>query len=287
MIDARIHTFLTLCKVGNYRKTAEILSMTQPAVTQHVHFLEEQYGCKLFEYKDRKLFKTQQCEMLEKHALATVYNDNAFKNLAKKPSKRKIAIGATKTVGEYLAKDMVVSMLKRDDIQFEFIVDNTKHLMNLLCSLKLDVLMIEGYFDKNEYGYKLIKKQEIVGICGKNHPFANKKVAIEDVLQEHIIMREEGSGTRSVFETFLKQKNLTNESFKKQSIISSFSLIEKAVEESVGISFVYENIGLQNEKLSTFKIKGESIMHEFNYVYLKGANIGDITGEISLFEKET
>ena len=48
MIDTRIETFLTLCRVMNYRKTAELLNMTQPAVTQHIHFLEEQYGCKLF-----------------------------------------------------------------------------------------------------------------------------------------------------------------------------------------------------------------------------------------------
>lgn len=40
MIDYRVKTFLALCDFMNYRKTAQILNMTQPAVTQHIHFLE-------------------------------------------------------------------------------------------------------------------------------------------------------------------------------------------------------------------------------------------------------
>ena len=42
MIDYRIKTFLVLCDTMNYRKTAELLNMTQPAVTQHIHLLENE-----------------------------------------------------------------------------------------------------------------------------------------------------------------------------------------------------------------------------------------------------
>lgn len=55
MIDYRVKTFLALCDFMNYRKTAQILNMTQPAVTQHIHFLENQYGCKLFDYDRHSL----------------------------------------------------------------------------------------------------------------------------------------------------------------------------------------------------------------------------------------
>ena len=43
MLDFRIYTFLELCKTLSYTKTAEKLHMTQPAVTQHIKFLEELY----------------------------------------------------------------------------------------------------------------------------------------------------------------------------------------------------------------------------------------------------
>ena len=58
MLDYKTTTFLVLCEQMNYRKTAEILHMTQPAVTQHIHALEEAYGCPLFQYDRRKLSMT-------------------------------------------------------------------------------------------------------------------------------------------------------------------------------------------------------------------------------------
>ncbi len=273
MIDNRIYTFLKLCEVENYRVTAEQLNMTQPAVTQHIHFLEEQYGCKLFEYKDRRLFKTPECAELEKHALAIVYNDQSFKREVSKPPVKKISIGATKTIGEYVIFDKVQKLLSREDINFELAIDNTTRLMARLHSLELDVLMIEGYFNKDEYSHKRIREEQLVGICGKNHPFAGRSVDVSEIFALHLILREQGSGTRSVFETFLKQNNFSCESFERISTISSMAVIEKSVASGAGISFVYASVPKSNRKLATFSIKNAKIIHEFNYVYLKNANV--------------
>ncbi len=117
MIDNRILTFLKLCEVGNYRKTAEQLAMTQQAVTQHIHYLEDIYGCKLFIYKDRKLSKTPQCEQLEKHALSVLYNHTEFKREIAKPITQNIRIGATKTIGEYIIEEKVLNLLKEEGIE--------------------------------------------------------------------------------------------------------------------------------------------------------------------------
>ena len=59
MLDYRVSTFLTLYDEMNYRRTAERLNMTQPGVTQHIHYLENYYGVKLFEYNGRTLSRTK------------------------------------------------------------------------------------------------------------------------------------------------------------------------------------------------------------------------------------
>ena len=51
MLDNRLTTFLVLCDTMNYTRAAERLCITQPAVTHHIHFLEEYYGCRLFAYE--------------------------------------------------------------------------------------------------------------------------------------------------------------------------------------------------------------------------------------------
>ena len=46
MLDHRTETFMAVCSVMNYREAAELLHITQPAVTQHIQFLEKEYGCR-------------------------------------------------------------------------------------------------------------------------------------------------------------------------------------------------------------------------------------------------
>ncbi len=281
MLDYRIYTFLKLCEVMNYRKTAESLNMTQPAVTQHIQGLEELYKCKLFSYKGKILSKTNEAIKLENHARSVIYNEKRFQEDISSPKRKKISIGATKTIGHYVVDDKFFTLLKNEDIEFEFIIDNTRNLFDMLNSFQLNLLLVEGYFDKSNYDYQLIRDEELVGICAKNHPFANREISIEEVFGEQILLREKGSGTREVFENLLKEKNYSIDKLERKAVISSFGLMVKVVEEGIGISFVYEAAAKKSKNIDVFRIKGNKVSHELNYVYLKNSNVTDI---IELFE---
>ena len=99
MLDYRLDTFLTVCEVMNYRETAEILHITQPAVTQHIQFLEKEYGCKLFTYKNRKLEKTHSARILEEYVRSMKYNERTLKNELLSEESQEYKIGTTKTIG--------------------------------------------------------------------------------------------------------------------------------------------------------------------------------------------
>ena len=277
MIDYRMNTFLELCTVMNYHKTAENLNMTQPGVTQHIQYLEEFYNCKLFEYSNKKLTKTKQGVELENATRSIVALSKATeKKLNYQKKKIPINIGATRTIGEYYIDDTIVKLLTNNDYEVNLIIDNTERLLAKLNNFELDILLVEGYFDKNNYDSKLISNHELIGICGPEHSFANKEIELEKLFAEHIILRESGSGTRAVFENFLKNNGFSAESFEKKSVISSNRVIEMAIESNAGISFMYDIIPAKNEKIATFRIKNENIMHEFNYVFLRGVDISKI-----------
>ena len=57
MLDYRTETFLTVCKTLNFTTAAKQLNITQPAVSQHIHFLEKQYNTTLFAYKNKEYIK--------------------------------------------------------------------------------------------------------------------------------------------------------------------------------------------------------------------------------------
>lgn len=283
MLDYRIITFLKLCETMNYHITGEELHMSQPSVTNHIQSLEKEYNCKLFLYNNKKLFTTKEALILKNYATAAYYNDLELRKTLNKENKLEIRMGATKTIGDFVVKDNIVNFLKNENYEFSLIVDNTEHLLKNLDDNKLDFALIEGFFDKDKYNYQLYSSEKFVGICSKFHPFADKSINIENIWDESIIVREQGSGTRAIFEKELEKQNYSLKKFKKVTSISSFELIKSLVIENHAISFVYDIISKSDDNLRTFEIEGIHIKRNFNYVFLKNTGAKKL---INLFERK-
>lgn len=279
MVDYRIDTFLLLCQLMNYRKTADALGITQPAVTQQIHYLERKYGCKLFVYQNSRLQKTEEAAILEQYARAMRLQDQHLRDKLSS-TVRELKIGATKTIGDYVLKDDIRQYLSREDHALSLIVDNTEHLLKMLDENQLDFAVIEGSFDRAMYDSQLFRKEPFVGICPADHPFAGKEVTLDELFQETIIHREAGSGTRAILEQELRGYNESLERFRRQICISSFPVILDLVKRGVGVSFVYEVLANSDPDIAKFTIKDKSIVREFNIVYLKYA---DLREKIGLF----
>lgn len=281
MLDYRILTFLKLCETMNYRVTAEELNMTQPAVTQHIHYLEEEYKCKLFIYNRKKLEKTNQAILLEEYARSAYYNEIYLKRKIKSENKIKINIGATKTIGEFVIGEKIKKLVKNEKYDISLTIDNTESLIKLMELNKLDFILVEGIFNKDKYGYKLYKKDEFIGICNKSHKFNGKSIKFEELFDEDIIIREEGSGTRGIFEQFLSENSFSLEFFKKKIIINNFNLIKELVSSDCGVSFVYNSVINKNDDIGKFYFKNK-IEREFNYLYLKNTAAKEL---VDFFDK--
>ena len=59
MLDFRVETFLAVCRHMNFTKAARELSITQPAVSHHIRYLEQAYGAVLFRHNGKRLQLTE------------------------------------------------------------------------------------------------------------------------------------------------------------------------------------------------------------------------------------
>lgn len=267
MLDHRVQTFLTLYEEMNYRKTALKLNMTQPGVTQHIHHLENHYGIKLFEYDGRSLSKTVNAEHLKRHFDSILAEETAIRECFTPKDTLHIKLGATKTIGEFVIVPEISSFLQSPGHNLELVIDNTESLLHMLEHSKIDFAVIEGVFDKSKYGYHLYKKENFVGICAKNHPFAGKTVPLEKVFDTDIVIRETGSGTRHLLQQAVADHGFSLEHFHRCTTISNFSVICELVAVNQFITFAYEPISLCRADLSTFCVEDMQIKGEFNFVY--------------------
>ena len=267
MLDYRIDTFLTLYEQMNYRKTAELLNMTQPGVTQHIHYLENFYGVRLFVYNGRQLTRTAYAEQLKRHFDSVRAQERALKAGFVQRDQVHIRVGATKTIGEFVIVPDIRRFLSRQDHSLELTVDNTENLLAMLSRGELDFAVIEGVFDKERYPHHLYKKECFVGICGKDHPFAHRVVTLEELLRQDLVIREKGSGTRQLLQQAIADRGYSLDSFSRCSSVSNFSVICSLVANNGAVTFAYEPIAHCREDLATFTVEDMQIRGEFNYVY--------------------
>lgn len=275
MLDFRLKTFLVLCKVMNYTKTAEILHITQPAVSQHIKFLEEDFQVKLFIYKDKNLTLTQAGEILYNFALAMQASSDRTRLLMSLPKATiyPIHFGTTLTIGEYTMPELLEkAALDFPSAHIMMEVNNTEVLLEKLHDGKIDFALLEGHFDKSKYHTMLFSLERFIGVCSPTHPLAKRKLSFHNILQEQLILREQGSGSREIFEQILYEHNASMNSFKNIMQIGNISVIKKLVSKNLGITFLYKEAvkkELSTGNLSVLDIEDFTVEREFNFVFLK------------------
>ena len=275
MLDFRHETFLTVCSCNSYTKAAELMHITQPAVSQHIKYLEDLYGCKLFDTTNRKLILTHQGELLKEYAM-TVFSDT--KHLKENirtinTDTMQFSFGATLSIGEYVMPDILSRLLtKYPEMKVHMSVANTQALLERLNHGDLDFIVVEGLFDKSQYDATLFSYERFVPVCSSNSRFVNSEVCFQEITKSRLILREQGSGTREIFENILQKNNYSLQSFDKVIEIGNMAAIKKMVSDDLGITFLFEVAGkaeIDNGTLSVINIPGFSEQREFNFVMLK------------------
>ena len=271
-MDSKLHTFLTLCQTMNYRLAAQRLHLSQPAVTKQIQALEQMLQTKLFYYDGRTLHKTEKCLLLERYAISTQYQFEELQLAIAEKERTSLRIGATKTIGDYVLIDAIKDYLQDPTHELSLVVDNTKHLLQILDENQLDFAIIEGTFSKTKYDSYLLRMEPFAGICAKNHPLCGKHVPVQDLLKETIVVREEGSGTRRIFEERLVASGYELNDFSRIVSISSFVSIKALVAAGIGISFLYDSVIAKDENIGTFTVDGLTEPHAFHVVYTRNTN---------------
>lgn len=268
-MEQKLQTFLALCQTMHYGRAAELLNLSQPAVSKHIQALEAEYGTKLFCYKARRLQKTAQGEMLEQYAVSLRYNEEKLLQKMHAQPQTQLRIGATKSIGDYILLSEIQNYLTQPGHTLHFLVDNTARLLAELEAGELDFVILEGIFDKQRYDWFLLRNEAYIGVCSRSHPFAGRQVTPEELFRERLILREEGSGTRAILENGLHEMGYHVSVFSSCACISSFKVIKALVREGAGISFLYKAVVQGDPAFAQFTCPPLTGSHELNVVFLK------------------
>ena len=285
MLDFRMETFLAVCQCMNFTRASEKLNITQPAVSQHIRFLEKHYNTKLFRYEGKKLRLTGAGEILRNASLTMMHDEISLQSaMEKSEEEEEIRFGATRTVGDVLMGSILEKYLgKYPDADIHMIVDNTQGLLKRLDDGEIDFALVEGFFKKTEYDFRKFSDENYIAVCGPGYPFKKTPDRIEDLFGERLLMREEGSGTREVLERWLDSHNLSAEDFDKVMEVGSLHTIKELTKAGCGITFLYEAAvreELRTGALVRIPLKDFRVSHEFTFIWRRGSIYADRYREV-------
>lgn len=285
MLDFRIETFLCVCKYMNYTKAAHALNITQPAVSQHIKYLENYYQTKLFEYSGKILMLTEAGNEL-KSAMLSIKHDEIYlkDNIINKGSKKPtLKFGATLSIGQFVMPDKLSDFLKKNQqVRVHMTVDNTQELLALLDEGVIDFALVEGFFPKIEYAYEFVSKEKFIAVGGMEYPIENVEKFTE-LFTERLLVREKGSGSREILSRYMQEYGYDIESFEDRVTVNNIYVLKKLAELNNGITFLYRAAVEEDIKRGTLKeinIRDFEVYHEFNFVWRKGSIFEEYYHEI-------
>lgn len=236
----QLEVFIATAEFRKMSEAAKHLYISQPTISQIISELEKEYQTRLFERGTKELCITPAGSLLQKSAREILEIHRALQqNMKMINSIRPLRVGATMTVGANIIGAITENMNKRyPDIDIHVNVSNTSIIEQLLLHNEPDIALVEGIPDNREISAKPALLDRLCIICSKNHPFAGSScLHAEDLRDQNFILREKGSGTRAIFEAFMKAKNIPYQ-IKWES--SSTPAIIDAVSRNLGLAFLSE-----------------------------------------------
>ena len=205
--------FRTVCETGfNSTRAAEILHMTQPAVSLAIKELEQYYGVHLFDRIGRRLRITDAGKQFLRYA---IHISDLFKDmetgLRDWGTKGILRIGASITIGAQFLPGYIRAYSNIcPDMDVRVVVEQSDRLEKKLLSNELDVALTEGIVHDPNIVSEAYSEDHLSVICSADKGWRQGQIiSLAEFQKQRFLLRERGSGTREVFDRTVEQAGIS------------------------------------------------------------------------------
>jgi len=262
---------------GSFKRAAERLYISQPAVSLQVQNLERQLNTPLFYRDKRKARLTETGELFLKYSNRilglceeTCRALDEFQTL----QSGALIIGASQTTGTYLLPRLIgILRHKFPQIGIELQVHSTRKIAWGVANGRIDLAIVGGGIPtelQKTLEVTSYAEDELALILPLNHPFAAfPSIPKEDLYRLRFISLNPQSTIRNVIEDTLTQNGIDSRFFKTELELNSIEAIKNAVQSGLGAAFVSVSAivkELELEMLHWAKIDGITIKRTLSII---------------------
>lgn len=241
MTIRHLKIFVTVCQEGSITAAAGKLYLTQPSVSASIKELETHYGQKLFDRYSRKLHITPFGIEVLYYAQQVIDSYNKLESFSDNYTVHdRIRLGTGTTIGNMFMADIISSFHREyPHVDIEVTIERTSLYPEYLINNTLDFVIVEQFpYKKGILSFPLCSFP-VVGVCHKDHPFAQKdEIVAEDFLHVPVLAMEKNIATRIMMDTFFESHNIQINPVWKSIDVSA---ILHAIGANLGVGFLSTN----------------------------------------------
>jgi DNA-binding transcriptional LysR family regulator len=257
----QLRIFLAVAEHLHFTRAAEVLYITQPAVSAAIQNLEDEYSVKLFHRIGRRIEITAAGTLLQTEAqkiLDQVFLTERGLRELNNLQQGELKLGASLTIGNYWLPDRI-SQFKRQypGISVLCTLANAEEICTGTASGLFDVGIVSGNVKpalKTALTAVEVGRDRLQIVVGKAHPwFERSSVTVEELFATTWVMRESGSGAQQMFEQALQHWGIAPDGLTVEMVLSSSEMVKAVVEGGDSASAIPELMVQKELKLGTLK----------------------------------
>jgi DNA-binding transcriptional LysR family regulator len=270
MLDAhQLNVFLTAATTLNFTAAARQLHMSQPSVSQHIRELETFFDTQLFVREGRRIYLTDAgvalIPMAQRLVSASVQLEEKMRSL-KEEVYGHLIVGCSTTSGKYILPFLLAEFLKRHPkVEATCHVASRAISIQMLCDGDVQLALASANEFCQDVEFKRLMADPVVLIAPLDHPWAKQgEIEPSELLRGSFIMREEGSGTRSIAAQGLQRVGLNIDQLPRVLTLGNSEAIALAVQEGIGVAFSTQSVVdyIVSSRVARVKIKGLTMQQD-------------------------
>ena len=242
----QLEAFVQVAEGGSFSKAAKKLYLTQPTISAHVASLEKELNVRLFVRNTKEVSLSEDGKDLYKYARQMVDLEKKIDErfgTREEGGKHCITIAASTIPAQYLLPKVLMRFNEKyPEEQLKIMETDSAKVVTQIVEHMADVGFTGTVLEKKHCKYMPFYKDELVIITPNTEKYQKLKDHMTDdiswLLEEHVILREEGSGTRKEAEKQLKQAVVDLSDLDIIASIENQETIKKSVRQGMGISIL-------------------------------------------------
>lgn len=273
----QLEAFVQIADSGSFSKAAKELYLTQPTISAHISSLEKELNTRLFVRNTKDVRLSDSGNILYEYAKQMIALQKKIEDtfvVREEKGQQCITIAASTIPAQYLLPGILASYNEKyPNQQFKIIESDSTKVVEQVVNHTVDIGFTGTVIDKRLCKYIPFYQDELVVITpntDKYRGFAEEKQDAKWIVNEALIMREEGSGTRKEAEKQLKKIGIYPTKLNVIASMENTEAIKRAVANGMGISLISKLAAedeIQKGKLLAFPISADDMRRDINVIY--------------------